>query len=107
MQTATILVSRFRDSLTPGALPIVDEFDGEFSTSSPGDADLISVHRHTLDGGRCLVFFWSVSDDLPGWRQDAVISVPCDQARLHIPAGFVPIECPPEFGISAWKAARS
>lgn len=106
MQTA-IHVSRFRDSLTPGALPLVEEFDGEFRAPPPSPVAVVvvSIHHHAIQSGRCLVFEWAFDPALGDYRQIAVTNVASvDNARAYVPGGFERLIVPSEFGIEAWRA---
>jgi hypothetical protein len=102
MQT-TILVSRFRDSLTPGAMPLVEEFDGEFRADLPRSPDLVSIHRDLLRAGRVLVIEWAWNTTSREYEQTAVTNVASlEHARQFVPPGAELRAVPEEFGLEAW-----
>jgi hypothetical protein len=106
MQTVVYL-SRFRDSLTPGAIPLVEEFDHQFRAESAPLIEVISIHRHGREDGRYLVFEWSWDSQIQEWRQTSVTNVASlANAREYVPGGFERLLVPPTFGIEAWKVVR-
>lgn len=92
MQT-TILVSRFPDSLTPGALPLAEEFDREFERSRvaeiPADPEMVTITPHRMEPGRWLVVEW-VRDPVVKFRQLGTppTNVPSiENGREYVPPG--------------------
>lgn len=99
----TVLVSRFRDSLTPGALPLVEEFDGEFRSELARSVDLVSIHHHAIEHGRYLVIEWTWDRAAEEWHQTAVINAPTlKNARQYVPPRSDLRRVPREFGLEAW-----
>lgn len=97
-------VSRFRDSFTVGALPLVEEYDAEFRAELPRSPDVVSIHHDLLHDGRCLVFEWAWNATLEDYEQLAVANVASlEHARQHVPPRAEVIPCSSEFGLEAWR----
>lgn len=102
MQT-TILVSRFRDSRTPGALPLVEEYDWTPPAALQRGPDLVSIHSHALERGRFLVIEWTWDPAIQDWQQTGVVNAPSlENAREYVPPRAELRAVPPEFGLEAW-----
>lgn len=93
MQTTNVLVSRFRDSLTDGALPLTPE--------------AVSIHPHVLEPGRCLVVIWGWDDDANDYRQTAVVNAESiEEARGYLPAARIALPVPAGFALEAYVAVN-
>lgn len=107
MHTQIVHVSRFRDSLTAGALPLAEEFDNEFRAAAPTRGpDVVSIHQHLLEAGRCLVVEWAWDSTIEDYAQLGVTNVASiDHARQYVPGGAERRRVPEEFGLEAWVVA--
>jgi hypothetical protein len=82
----TVLVSRFPDRITPGALPILPE--------------LVTIHSSRLGG--CIVFRWfDDGGELQQMHPEFCCSIPA--ARELIPDGYELVDCPADFALEAYR----
>lgn len=78
----TVLVSRFPDAITPGALPILPE--------------VITLHRNWLKPGAWIVFRWFGAGDLI--QVPPVFADTLEEALEVVPDGYVlDWDCPEDF----------
>ena len=87
--TATILVSRFPGTITPGALLMLP--------------DLVSIHDDLLTGG-VLVFRWFAVEGQEELEQSAPTRyATVTEAWLDVPPDYTAILCPRDFARIAYR----
>jgi hypothetical protein len=86
----TIAFSRFPDAPPEAERPAPRE-------------ELVSIHRHLLHAGQCLVVSWRWEDADADYRQVSVATVKdIHEAREWVPVVAAPLPVPSEFGIEAY-----
>lgn len=86
--TTTILVSRFPESITPGALPLLPA--------------LVSIHDNLLTGG-FIVFRWFATGGEHFEQSVPEFYETLAEAWFRVPAGYVATDCPADFARIAYR----
>jgi hypothetical protein len=67
-------------------------------------AELVTIHEHLLERGRCLVVEWFWDSLESTYFQRSVVNVPSLQnAKEYAPPRSVPVPVPAEFGLLAYE----